>query len=66
MQECTTIMMLTHDYTDDLTIIVACFNYRFNGSWRESVMMDNACVTEEYLRLNTNCSVYSQFCEFDS
>ena len=26
-------------------------------------MMDNACVTEEYLRLNTNCSVYSQFCE---
>ena len=30
-------------------------------------MMDNACVAEEYLRLNTNCSVvYSQFCEFDS
>ena len=29
-------------------------------------MMDNACVTEEYLRLNTNCSVNSQFCEFDS
>ena len=59
-------MMSTPDHTDDLTIIVACYNHRFNGSWRESVMMDNACATVEYLRLNTNCSVYSQFCEFDS
>ena len=49
MQECTTIMMSTHDHKDDL----------INGSWRESVMMDNTCVTEEYLRLNANCSFVS-------
>ena len=28
-------------------------------------MMDNAGVSEKYLGPNTNCSVYSQFCEFD-
>ena len=35
----------------------------FRGS--QSFNMDNARVTEEYLRLNTNCNVYFH-CEFDS
>ena len=47
MQKCTTNMMSTHNHTEDLINMVAWFNHRFNGSRRESVMMDNACVTEE-------------------